>query len=86
MIESKLISAKRAIEAELKRYPRDPKRKQFLLARLLLIEKDIRAMGFTSQDLERNEFAGAGTNNIRTVESTQYLVGVPEWYNQSNNA
>jgi len=76
MIESRLISKKQDIEAELKRGVRDPRRKQYLIARLLQIENDIRCMGFSPEEIEKNEFTYAPDE---TVVSKQYYVPLPSW-------
>lgn len=56
MIESKLVHRKNEIEVELKRGVRDPRRKKYLLNNLLLIERDIGLMGFSEEDIEKNDF------------------------------
>ena len=76
MIESRLVTKKADIERELRRGVRDPRRKQYLIAQLLQIENDIRAMGFSREEVERNEFTYAPD---KTVASKQYYVPLPSW-------
>jgi hypothetical protein len=52
-MHSRLISKKQDIEAELKRGVRDPRRKQYLIARLLQIDRDISSMGFSPEEVRR---------------------------------
>lgn len=56
MIESRLITRKNQIETELKRGVRDPKRKQYLLENLLLLERDIGIIGFDQEEIKKNNF------------------------------
>jgi hypothetical protein len=78
-MHSRLISKKQDIEAELKRGVRDPRRKQYLTARLLQIDRDISSMGFSPEEVEKNDFVyddkkvAAGTK--------QYFVPPPTWFN-----
>jgi hypothetical protein len=46
-MQSRLVTRKNEIERELRRGVRDPQRRQYLIARLLQIENDIRAIGFS---------------------------------------
>ena len=59
MVESHLVSRKKSIEIELKRGVRDPKRRAFLLANLLRMERDIGALGFSEDEVEKNDFSYA---------------------------
>lgn len=75
-MQSRLILQKQQIERELRRGVRDPRRKQYLIARLLQIENDIRCMGFSEEEIEKNDFAGSG----KTVSiGQQYLVPLAGW-------
>jgi hypothetical protein len=49
---------------------------QYLIARLLQIENDIRAMGYSPEEVEKNEFTYAPD---KTVVSKQYYVPLPSW-------
>ena len=51
-MQSRLVLKKQQIEMELKRGVRDQRRKQYLTARLLQIENDIRCLGFSADDIE----------------------------------
>jgi hypothetical protein len=46
------------------------------LTRLLQIENDIRAMGYSPEEVEKNEFTYAPD---KTVVSKQYYVPLPSW-------
>lgn len=78
-MQSHLISKKQEIEAELKREVRDPRRKQYLIARLLQIDRDISSMGFSPEEVEKNDFAY--DDKKVTVGSKQYFVPPPSWFN-----
>ena len=56
MIESRLVTRKNNIERELKIGVRDPKRKQYLLENLLLLERDIGRIGFDEEEVKKNNF------------------------------
>jgi len=73
-MESRLVSKKREIERELRLGGRDSRPKQYLISRRLQIENDIRAMGFSLEEVERNEFTYAAD---KTVVSKQYYVPPP---------
>lgn len=74
-MQSRLISKKREIEQSLRRGVQDPRRKQYLTARLLQIENDIRAMGFSEEEIAKNDFADGG----KTISGRQFLVAPPSW-------
>jgi hypothetical protein len=78
-MQSRLISKKQDIEAELKRGGRDPARKQYLIARLLQIDRDISSMGFSSEEVKKNDFAY--DDKRVTVGNKQYFVPPPSWFN-----
>jgi hypothetical protein len=75
-MQSRLISKKQDIEAELKRGVRDPRRKQYLTARLLQIDRDISSMGFSPEEVKKNEFTYVPN---KTLISKQYYVPLPSW-------
>ena len=75
-MQSRLISKKQDIEAELKCGVRDPARKQYLTARLVQIENDIRCMVFSPEEVEKNEFTYASD---KTLVGKQYYVPLPSW-------
>jgi hypothetical protein len=81
MVQSALINKKLQLETEIKRGVRDPKRRQYLINRLLQIESILSAMGFSPEDVERNDFAfaGSGGANNRGVTSDAHLVSLPSW-------
>jgi hypothetical protein len=74
-MQSRLVTRKNEIESELRRGVRDPARKRHLTARLLQIENDIRAMGFSEEEIENNDFADGG----KTISGRQFLMPLPEW-------
>jgi hypothetical protein len=76
-MESKLVARKNEIENELRLGVRDPQRKQLLLTRLLLIERDFAAMGFSPEDVERNGFSY--DPNKKDVGNKQYYIPLPAW-------
>jgi hypothetical protein len=84
MVQSRLVSAKQDIERELKRGVKDPRRKAYLTARLLQLERDIGVLGFSEDEIKRNNFVGAGGANTKQVGSDTYYVPLPTW-NSSNN-
>jgi hypothetical protein len=55
-MQSRLVTRKNELERELRRGVRDPARKRYLTARLVQIENDIRSMGFSDEEIEKNEF------------------------------
>jgi hypothetical protein len=78
-MQSRLISKKQEIEAELKRGIRDPRRKQHLTARLVQIDRDISSMGFSPEEVKKNDFAY--DDKKVTVGNKQYFVPPPSWFN-----
>ena len=74
-MQSRLVTRKNELERELRRGVRDPARKRYLTARLVQIENDIRSMGFSDEEIEKNEFADGG----KTISGRQFLVPLPEW-------
>ena len=65
MIQSRLVTRKTEIEHELRlmNYGAgrlDPRRKQYLVASPLQIERDITAMGFSEEEVKKNNFAYGG--------------------------
>jgi hypothetical protein len=57
MVESRLVTSKNEIEQELGRGVRDPARRRYLTERLLQLDHEISAvMGFTSEEVQKNEF------------------------------
>jgi hypothetical protein len=75
MITSQLISKKQEIERELRWGVQDSKRKRHLLARLGELQRDIGRMGFSDEDVAKNDFAYSP--NVQTVESQQHYVPLP---------
>ena len=71
-MESCLIRKRNDIEFELRRGVRDPRRKKYLLARLLQLENDCGKMGFTPEEIKTGELS----YNQNAVESKSPL---PEW-------
>jgi hypothetical protein len=80
-MQSRLILKKQDIEWELKRGVRDPRRKQYLRARLLQIDRDIASMGFSPEEVEKNDFAY--DDRKVTVGNKQYFVPPPSWFNDN---
>ena len=78
MIESRLVTRKNQIEMELRRGVRDPRRKQYLTARLLQIENNCRCMGYSEAEIRNND-VNTGHDNTKTVESNQILVPLASW-------
>lgn len=56
MIESRLVSRKNELERELKKGVRNPQRKQYILANLRILERDINCLGFTEEEIKENNF------------------------------
>jgi hypothetical protein len=79
MIQSAIVSKMLSIREELRlaQYkPADPKRKNYLLQRLLQLENEARAMSFNEDELKSGEIAvGPG----KDVVSRQYYVPLPSW-------
>lgn len=81
MIESRLVSKKKSFEIELKRGVSDPKRRQYLVSRLLQIENDIRALGLTPEEIKTNNVQ-TGTDGGKTISGQQFLVPPPSWVSE----
>ena len=77
MVQSRLIIAKNDIERELRRGVRNPQRKDYLTARLLQLDRDVARLGFSEDDIKRNNFGGAA--NTKTVGSDTYYVPPSSW-------
>jgi hypothetical protein len=75
-MQSRLVLKKQQIEMELKRGVRDQRRKQYLTARLLQIENDIRRLGFSADDIESNDFAYSADEKKL---SKAYYVPLASW-------
>ncbi len=87
-MQSHLINKRNELEHELKIAERgriDPRRKQYILAKLAILERDIARIGWNSTDVEKNNFQAPG-NTVRTVENTTFYVPLGDWFNQSNNS
>jgi hypothetical protein len=68
MIASRFITNKQEIEHELKiGVWRDPKRMQYLLAKLQQIERDISSMGFSKEEAEKKRFC-VWRNEIHNIK------------------
>jgi hypothetical protein len=79
VVESRLVSAKNSIEHELRlaaHQPIDPKRRRFLTAKLLQLERDISALGFSAEEIEHNDFSYSGDK--KEIQK-QTLVTPPSW-------
>jgi hypothetical protein len=81
MIESRLISKRDSIIAEMKQCP-NPQRKQRLLATLLGLERDIKRMGWTDEEVKQNSFEYSGSN--RTIEGRQLYVPTAQMWDDQN--
>jgi hypothetical protein len=77
LMESRLVTARNEILQELQVNRRiDPRRKQYLLARLRTLERDIGAMGFSETDIEKNDISYGGAANTVSVAAKQYFIPV----------
>jgi hypothetical protein len=76
MIESKLISKKRELEAALRRGIRDPTKRNYALQHLLKVESEIKAMSFTEDEVKTNDIAYGKTGEVR---SQAHYVPLPSW-------
>jgi hypothetical protein len=61
----------------LKQGVRDPKRKAYLVAKLLKVESEISALGFSKEEIERNNFGYAGAETKLAV-GNQVLITPPQ--------
>jgi hypothetical protein len=77
-VQSALVTKRNEIERELRLGVRDPRRKQYLVARLLQLDRDIAAMGYSQEEIERNDVK-TGDDNKKTDGTKQYFVPPPSW-------
>ena len=68
-MESRLVTRKNQIEAELKRGVRDGRRRKYLLENLLLLERDIGLIGFSEDEIKQNNFKEYRSRKIATEQS-----------------
>jgi hypothetical protein len=83
MIESNLVSARNAVEQELKlsQFQRiDPKRKAFLRVRLAQLTRDIQAVGFSETEVEKND-VNVGHGQKQTNQ-TSFLIPPASWMSE----
>jgi hypothetical protein len=76
-MESRLVNRKNEIERELRLGVRDPRRKRYLLARLLQLERDISSMGFSESDIDKND--SAYFSDKKEIGNKQFYVPLPMW-------
>ena len=84
MIASRLVTKKQSIEQELRLsgIHRDPARKCYLEARLVQMNRDIAALGFTKDEIDRNDVNADADE--KTVGGKQYFVPPPSWWQNDN--
>jgi hypothetical protein len=76
-VESKIIAKKQEIERELKtNRPIDPRRKQYLLSRLVQLEKECVAFSFSPTEIKTNDISYGKTGEVR---SQAHYVPLPSW-------
>jgi hypothetical protein len=82
-LQSRLISRKREIERDLKiNRGMPPQRKQALIQTLIGIERDIKALGLSDEELKSNDIKYARIGEIRSQSNYMPL---PSWVAQDND-
>ena len=78
MITSMLVRRKNEFEEELRRGTADPKRRQYILARLRQIQNDIGALGLSETEIKTNEIQTGHDKDV-TVGNRQVFIPPASW-------
>jgi hypothetical protein len=74
--KSRIIAKRQQIERELRQGVRDPRRKIFLIHRLIQLERECAAMSFTEAEVKTNDIGYGKTGEVRS--QTNYIT-LPSW-------
>jgi hypothetical protein len=76
-MESRIIAKRQQIESELKTNRTiDPRRKQYLISRLIQLEKECAVFSFSENELKTNDIAYGKVGEVR---SQAHYVPLPSW-------